>query len=205
METETQEKSRGELTRKQKKIVEATLDLLQTEGLEKVTMKRIARRIEVTDGALYNHFKSKKEIFEAIHRQVIGTYEELMEEIHHRQNEDAGNVLPIIMKKYEDLFFSDPRLVYLVRNYGILFKNYPDLVEEMRGHSQRAHQSFTGKIEEGVTAGYFPQGLDGENLFHIINGAFMSLYTHLFLEDRVDEVKERGEKLWKQLSILLGL
>ena len=66
-----------EYTDKQKQIVESARSIIISKGIEKLTIHEIARDLGVTDGALYRHFKSKKEIIslliESIERTLLKT------------------------------------------------------------------------------------------------------------------------------------
>jgi TetR/AcrR family transcriptional regulator len=55
----------AELTGGQLRILKAVATLLENPAT-KLTVQRIATEIHVTDGAIYRHYKSKDEIFEAI-------------------------------------------------------------------------------------------------------------------------------------------
>lgn len=54
------------LTSRQKEILEASLQVIDTDGLKKFTMKNVAQRIGVTDAALYKHFPDKGAILGAL-------------------------------------------------------------------------------------------------------------------------------------------
>lgn len=54
------------LTPRQKEILEASLFVIDNEGLKKFTMKNVAQRIGVTDAALYKHFPDKGAILGAL-------------------------------------------------------------------------------------------------------------------------------------------
>lgn len=56
--------NRGTLTRRA--VVEAALALADEEGLEAVTIRRLARRLGVTPMALYWHFRNKDELLEGV-------------------------------------------------------------------------------------------------------------------------------------------
>lgn len=43
-------------------IVDTIRDIISTKGIEHVTISEIARRISITKGAIYRHFKSKRDI-----------------------------------------------------------------------------------------------------------------------------------------------
>ncbi|NBX86762.1 MAG: TetR family transcriptional regulator [Proteobacteria bacterium] len=55
----------NEMTAGQLRILKAVATLLENPA-NKITVQRIAQEIHVTDGAIYRHYKSKDEIFEAI-------------------------------------------------------------------------------------------------------------------------------------------
>lgn len=54
-----------EMTGGQLRILKAVVTLLENPS-NKITVQRIAQEIHVTDGAIYRHYKSKDDIFEAI-------------------------------------------------------------------------------------------------------------------------------------------
>jgi len=55
---------RGEKTRG--KILESARQLFSSQGYHATTTRQIAERAGITSGAIYNHFESKKAIFEAL-------------------------------------------------------------------------------------------------------------------------------------------
>lgn len=55
----------GEMTDGQLRILKAVATLLENPA-NKITVQRIATEIHVTDGAIYRHYRSKDDIFEAI-------------------------------------------------------------------------------------------------------------------------------------------
>jgi TetR/AcrR family transcriptional regulator len=55
----------GDLSTGQLRILKAVATLLENPA-NKITVQRIAQEIHVTDGAIYRHYKSKDDIFEAI-------------------------------------------------------------------------------------------------------------------------------------------
>jgi AcrR family transcriptional regulator len=47
---------------RKQEIIQATMEIIAEKGIQNFTMTTLAKRIGITDGALYKHFKSKKEI-----------------------------------------------------------------------------------------------------------------------------------------------
>ena len=54
------------LTPRQKEILDASLRVIDQEGLKRFTMKNVAQQIGVTDAALYKHFPDKGAILSAL-------------------------------------------------------------------------------------------------------------------------------------------
>ena len=70
MTTET--KQREKLTRE--RVVEAALLVMDTEGLEAVSMRRVARELGVEAMSLYNHVRDKDDLLEGICSRVMSEY-----------------------------------------------------------------------------------------------------------------------------------
>ena len=51
---------------RKQEIIQATMEIVAEEGIQNLTVARLAKRIGITDGALYKHFSSKKEIIMAM-------------------------------------------------------------------------------------------------------------------------------------------
>ena len=64
-------------TRRQE-IVQATMEIVAEDGIQNLTMARLAKRIGITDGALYKHFGSKHEIVLAMVEEIQKTLSAFM-------------------------------------------------------------------------------------------------------------------------------
>jgi TetR/AcrR family transcriptional regulator, tetracycline repressor protein len=56
------------------RIVDAALGIMDDEGLESVTMRRVGRELGVEAMSLYNHVKGKEDLHDAITERVMGTF-----------------------------------------------------------------------------------------------------------------------------------
>ncbi|MFP7364509.1 TetR family transcriptional regulator [Corynebacterium callunae] len=52
-------------------ITDAAISLLNAYGLSDMTMRRVAKQLEVAPGALYWHFKNKQELVDATARRIL--------------------------------------------------------------------------------------------------------------------------------------
>jgi TetR/AcrR family transcriptional regulator, tetracycline repressor protein len=72
-QTEPTTERREPLTRE--RIVEAALRVMDAEGLEAVTMRRIGRELGVEAMSLYNHVEDKDDILEGVTERVMNEFE----------------------------------------------------------------------------------------------------------------------------------
>lgn len=69
----TKTKPRAPLTREQ--VVEAALRLMDDEGLEAVSMRRVAREVGVEAMSLYHHVRDKEDLLDGVVERVMGEFE----------------------------------------------------------------------------------------------------------------------------------
>lgn len=55
-----------------RRILQGAQELFGRQGFDRTTVRQIAKRVNLTDAALYYHFKSKREILEAIWQLPVG-------------------------------------------------------------------------------------------------------------------------------------
>ncbi|MGE5225302.1 MAG: TetR/AcrR family transcriptional regulator C-terminal domain-containing protein [Planctomycetaceae bacterium] len=67
-------KTRERLTRE--RVVEAALKVLDAEGLEAVSMRRVAREVGVEAMSLYNHVRDKDDLLEGILERILRAFPE---------------------------------------------------------------------------------------------------------------------------------
>ena len=54
------------LSKRQNQIIKESTKIIHTKGIQGLTIKNISAAIEVTEAAIYRHFKSKEEILSTI-------------------------------------------------------------------------------------------------------------------------------------------
>ncbi|NLB35542.1 MAG: helix-turn-helix transcriptional regulator [Elusimicrobia bacterium] len=67
-------------TERQKQIIETSMKLIASGGIQTLTMKRISEGIDITEAAIYRHFKSKLDILLGILEYSRKSYEASGEE-----------------------------------------------------------------------------------------------------------------------------
>ncbi len=72
MKQGTKAKQREKLSRE--RVVEAALRIMDAEGLDAVTMRRVGRELEVEAMSLYNHVRDKDDLLDGIREHVLSLF-----------------------------------------------------------------------------------------------------------------------------------
>ena len=137
--------ARQSTSERQLQIIEATQNLITSKGMEFVTIDAIAEKVGLTEGAIYKHFRSKREILTLL---IDSIEQNLMETLvnskqvgdssldhlgrilvaHLNDVEDRRAVSFIIIyeaKAFDGIFMSD-RVSLMLNNYLDFIKNVVD-------------------------------------------------------------------------------
>jgi AcrR family transcriptional regulator len=96
---------------RKKEIVETARRIISHQGMKSLTINAIARELKLTDGALYRHVKSKKEILDLLVREIEET---LLTTVDHAARGTRGP-----LEKLETIFTS--HLSYAEQRRGVTF------------------------------------------------------------------------------------
>jgi AcrR family transcriptional regulator len=134
-----------------RKALEVALDIIDTEGIDALSIRRLAERLSVNGASLYHHFENKDEI-------VVGAAKLALEEVRVPQGHE------------------EPWRVWILRNARRLraaFRAHPDLVpimlrREPLGIGSSQLDATAAKLEEeGVPVGAIAPMLEALELYAI--------------------------------------
>jgi len=145
-------------TVRQQEIVDAARKIISTQGIEKLTVRAIAQELKITDGALYRHFRSKKEIISLLIDDIEQT---LLATIM-----DAAGKSDDPLKKLENILLT--HLSYAEQRKGFTFIIINETMSIKDKSLQRKMFSVINKylkmiediLREGVKAGSFRYSMD---------------------------------------------
>jgi AcrR family transcriptional regulator len=136
-------------------LVNITLDLIATQGLQGTTMGKVAKAAGITEMALYRHFRNRKELIQAALDEMITITNRFLE-----SNEpDIKNRLRTISAAMYDSMMSDrmePRLLFE-------FLRAPakeQLKDQMQAQFQAMLLKIEALLEAGIDAGQFRADID---------------------------------------------
>jgi TetR/AcrR family transcriptional regulator, fatty acid metabolism regulator protein len=188
-------------TKRQEEIVEAAIAIIAEEGIQELTVKRLATRIGVTEPALYRHFDSKLEILSAILDHFSEWNVESLSATAAADLSPGEKVRRVVVDHTSR--FSENPAVSGVLFAEEIFRNEGSLSRKMAEMMARAHRHLTAILSEGIETGEFRRDASPEQLSLICLGALRLLVTRWRLDHYGFDLKAEGELLGNTLIALL--
>ncbi len=188
------------MTVNQHKIVEAARKIIVSRGMDNLTIREIASELKLTDGALYRHFKSKKEIISLLIDDIEKTLLATVDAAAKKSDEP--------LKKLENIFLS--HISYSKQRKGVSFIVINETLSLKDKSLQRKMFNVIGRylekirqiLKEGVSAGSFRRNVDISSasivFFGIIQAQVMlwamSGYQYSFKKTSIEHLLDIFEK-----------
>ncbi|MCB5259486.1 MAG: TetR/AcrR family transcriptional regulator [Candidatus Cloacimonetes bacterium] len=190
-----------DITKRQMEIVKAAIQVIAQQGYEKLTTKKLAQSIGVTDAALYRHFESKKELI----RMVLCYFEqvscEVIQRINSLQISPLEKVSRFVLDRYE-IFENDPDLAMVMFSEE-LFKNDPSFEENLLSIMHIHRDEVMGYIMQGQRIGQIRENLNPMHLFRMIVGSMRLLVTQWNMSRHAFDLKAEGKSLLNTIIQLI--
>lgn len=155
------------LSRKDSLILTA-IELIDSAGIQGLTIRELANCQEITDGAIYRHFKTKNDIimavldhFSSFDSTIIGVIKE--------QNMNAKEGLLFLIKSYAEYYENYPALASVEFIYDFI-KNEQELAQRMMDIFDYRFKSTLEIITEGKNKGDIICDMKPDELADIILG-----------------------------------
>lgn len=174
------------------RIVAAAHKLLDSEGADAVTMRRVAQAVGITAMAIYRHYPNREGLLDAV---ANAGFEELAGQLTGRQF--SGTIeerLALMADIYVDHALHNPRLFELMfLKPRATARRYPQ--DFKAGHSPTANL-MVNLIREGMTCGYFREDDAWEITFEM--GGLSHGLIMLYLGGRMDVSPQEFRELYKR-------
>lgn len=181
---------------RRKEILDAALDIIFSEGFYNLTIRNIANKIDLTEAAIYRHFKSKKEIIDCL-ANLIFSKNKVDYEI-----SDPFTLLKKIMSDRMEEFEKNPKLTSIIFQEEI-FSEYPDIREKFNEHWKANEESLIKAIKRGQKTGLFRRDIDPQSFAIIYMGSIRMTVFKWKRDNFSYSIKELGLKIIHELFKVL--
>ena len=189
---------------RQKEIIDAARKLVSKYGSEHLTVKRIADEVGITQGAIYRHFKSKRDILsflaEHIQDNLIG---DIQKGIDSSQSRLSLEILESILRNH---------LSAIAQREGISFQVIAEIIslgdKKLNKKIHGILGNYMGRIKdmlaEGVKAGEIREDIDLDATAVVFFGMVQGLVSIWTLGNHGFKLQEKSDPLWKVFRELVA-
>jgi TetR/AcrR family transcriptional regulator len=167
---------------RQEQIKKAVLEIIADEGLHNISTRNLAKKIGLTEGAIFRHFQTKRDIIKGIMDDV--------------ENDLVGSLRNIVLKtdKAEDKLFNYlcRNVKYLKENRGITILLFSEathlgdkqLKEKLNQILSEQKQFIIKIVKEGIAEGVWDKSINEEDVAVIYMGIPITLNIELVLNKK---------------------
>lgn len=140
---------------KKQRILDAALTIIQEEGIDGLSIRKIASRIQQTPGIIYHYYKDKDAILEAI---VMSGYKEILATLQTADiiTSNAKDTLYQTLTMYIELMIKKGDVFFMLMNSrNPHIAGHIDLLEKNIRSKRKSMDMLCHVIEDGIKQGIF--------------------------------------------------
>ena len=189
------------LTERQIEIINKSIDIIATKGIQGLTIKNLSNEIGISEPAIYRHFKSKTDIL----LTILHNFEEMssfMNEAIKDIDDTAIGKIEFMFNKIIEIFSIEPSQISVVFSEEI-FKNEKILKEKIVDIMNTKEKAIEDIIKEGQKKGELRNDIDNKTLALIIIGALRFRVKQWDLRDQHTNLQAESQELINGLKLIL--
>lgn len=185
---------------RQLEIIEATSKILTTSGINGMTIKNLAKKMNFSESAIYRHFSSKEEIILAMLNYLAENIDERLSSIQKTENPEE-NFRAMFVEQFK-FFSKNSHFVVAVFSDGLMEESQRinevilKLMAVMMKHLMPI-------LADGQQKNIFTNKIDNEDLVHIVMGTFKLQMFKWRLFNFEFDLKENGNKMIDSILTLI--
>lgn len=155
---------------RRERITLTAIEIMSELGIQGLSTREIAKRQGISEGTLFKHFRSKKEIMLNVLEHYSKYDTDIIESIRLKELTYIDAV-KFFINSYAEYYDNYPEITAIPQNYDV-FASDPDLSEAVKNIYYMRHQFMVDMIEKAKRSGELPHITDSEQLTDIIMGLF---------------------------------
>lgn len=186
---------------RQRQIVEAVRKIIATRGMEALTVREIAREVGISEGDIYRHFASKKDILLLLIEDIEKTLMEMVEEAVSEKQEPLASLENAL--KAHLSYVEQRRGVSLIVISESLRLEDKDLRKRMYEVVSRYIVRIEEILAQGVNAGQINKNIDLNMAALTFFALIHTIVTLWALSDANFSLARRFKPLWESYVRIL--
>ncbi len=194
-------KETTKLTDRQREIIEAAISLIAEKGIQELTIKNLAGKIGLSEGAIYRHFSSKLDILHGILSTFKKSKVNLLAILNKNNLTPCEKLKSLLFERF-DYFEKYPAIASVIFSEE-LFRNDAELSSYIHDIMFFMQDVFVSIILEGQSEGIFKREISAKIMGYMITGAMRNIVLRWKHDGFSYSLKKEGEELWKTIEILI--
>ncbi len=187
---------------KQQEIIDISIQLIADLGIQGFTIKNLAKRVGVTEGAIYRHFESKIKILHSI-LKAFQTESNKILDLACNSSQPAISEIERIFLHHINYFSKIPAIASIIFSESI-FRNNNLLYQEVNKLLQTHENVLLCILTKGQQNGEIKNGeISKEHIIRIIIGSFRYTVTKWRLSNYEFDIVADGIELLKNIRLIL--
>ena len=149
-------------------IILATIEVINEYSVHDFSTREIARRVGISEPAIFKHFKTKRELLLAV-LDHYSLYDMDLIQSTRSKNMDPVDALIYFIDTYANYYQNYPAITVITQNYDLLRKD-PNLSEKIKSIILNRDRFMTELMEHAQSIGRLSVNVDKESLIVAING-----------------------------------
>jgi len=185
--------SRKSSAERQQEIVQAVLSLIAEQGIQGVTMTRIADRVGITEAALYRHFRGKMEIVAAT---IDTTFDELYAIL--TVSADGGTtceMLKNVLTAHLRFIEKHPGMARILFSDEVHF-NSPSLRKKLSQRGEQVSGLIANLLYAGSAGGELQADLDVKSATVLYRGIIQAQVLEWAHAEKKGKLADSADGIW---------
>lgn len=193
----------AEFTARQKEIIDTAIRLIHQGGIQRLTMKNIAKQLGISEPAIYRHFESKMELILSMLAQFKLRSGEHLSRARSLHNSGIKQ-LETIFLEHSGQFATHPHMTAVVFSEEA-FQDDKRLAKEVFSVMTNAHDTITEIIEQAQQTGEIRDDIPKEHLTLMILGTLRMMVKRWRLSGYAFDLEQESIQVWETLRTLLAV
>ncbi|MEL7530691.1 MAG: TetR/AcrR family transcriptional regulator [Bacteroidota bacterium] len=131
------------------KILSQARLLFNQHGLENVSLRQLAKSMEMSDGNLRYHFKTKAELVKKLYFELVESFDRLILDLQSGAHTQLSFLFQSALNSYQQLF----AYRFFMLDFVNLMRFYPEIGEHFKQLQVMRRQQFQGIVQHFVAEG----------------------------------------------------
>lgn len=186
---------------RQEQIKQAVIDIISSDGLKSLSTRNLAKRIGMSEGNIFRHFKSKQDIILSIFNDIQENFIGDLKQIALSDEEPSTRLYKYLKATIK--YHTDNKGTNMLLFSEASYNNDPELKSRLHKIFDDQKQFVTRIITDGIRLGIWDENIVVENVALIYMGIPVAMNMEMLLGGRAFQVDHFSNHMMQLLLKIL--